>query len=164
MILTTELHDVWFGADPFAYMKPQLAIQSLALHVGNDPQRRRGNWRPCVISLINGCVKHDAHLVKETLAWIETNPRYQAGCGIIGGGAHTFKFLIDEMVAQFQGAPRNADCNMGILQTTRFHICQKQQQCLFLIDAIFHAEFCGHKTTGHVVYHKSGYDRINCES
>ena len=153
-ILTTDTHDVHFGADPFVYMKPQLAIQPMALHLGNDPGRRRSIWKPYVTRGIKHCIKDDEDLVNGTLEWIDTNPGYQAGCGIIGGGAHTFRLLSDEMVVQLRRADKDSDCNMHIFQTALFQICDKQKQCMFLNDAVFQAEFTAHDNIGHVVYHK----------
>ena len=159
MILTTDLHDVHFGLDPFVYLRQQLSTQPIALSLGHEPPRSRKNWKKFVTERdLRPCMDHDQSLLNGTLEWIEANPQWQTSPGIIGGEGRTVSLLFDEMARQLEEAPKDLDCNMGILQSSLFNLCEQQQRCVILNDEVFYSDYKAYESpkTGvrHGVYHK----------
>lgn len=166
IILTTDLHDVHFGRDPFEYLESQLSGDATALNVGHEVHQKGwtiwpfslwpSNWRKFTTGQMDRCLVNDKglDLAKESLEWMDANIDMMPNPGIIAGGADTVRLLINEMVSLFQDAPKTEDCNMGMFTASLYQLCEKEQKCNMLKDDQFHSEFKGKDTSGHVVYHK----------
>ena len=154
IILTTDLHDVHFGRDPFEYLEPQLSVNAAALNVGHEAHHTV--WRGWAKGQMGRCLVKDKglDLTNETLQWMDANIDMMPSPGIIAGRADTVRLLINEMVSLLQDAPKTQNCNFGVFTASLYHLCEKQKKCNILNDDQFHSEFKGYDTSGHVVYHK----------
>ena len=157
MIVTTDLHDVHFGRDPFEYLESALEINSTTLNIGHeqtkkDSRKRRGDFEEWVTNRMNKC---SGDLAEDTMKWIKSNLEMAPNPGIIGGRPEIVRRLFDEMVSQMERlAPPESNCNFGIFSSSLFRLCVKDKQCHINNDVVFHSVFKMNQKTGHVVYHK----------
>ena len=154
IIVTTDLHDVHFGRDPFEYL---LDIGSTTLNIGHeqttkDATKRRSDFEQWVSNRMKQC---SGDLAEESMKWINGNLDMAPNPGIIGGRPQIMRRLFDEMVSQMERwAPPESNCNFGIFTSSLFRLCVKEQQCDIQNDVVFHSAFKLNQKTGHVVYHK----------